>query len=713
MKKRKLKSALWTIGLLLAAAVLIAIPFFMELGAQASSGGPSILSAQAKTGTIRTDLCGAGTLKEQKALSIEAPDGVKLKEILVKDGQHVNQGEALARIDPVSVMDTISKVQQTLDDLNEQIRDVMDEKESTKLKCRTDGRLIALYCGVGDSVQDVMLDRGALAVVSLDGMLCLSFSCEKDISVGSEVSVILPDGSEVPGRVATSLSGVVSVTLSDEHLCFGQTVRVADQSGTELGKGVVQAHSEWRVLASSGTVKALNADVGDPLGEGDAILTLEDADSAEYDRLCQIHRVYEKMMTELFVLYQERFVYAPDSGFVTLPEDTSAILLASEDQTPTLRLLVNAPMDGSDSYVNYAGVVTGISESGIAVNMRPDPLTAVDYLNVTVSRDEMTVPMVNTADPSVPVFFRVDGTWQQGSLSALAVGDVLLFVYDGETPVWIVRIEHASEEQLEKPDQPAQPQTPDQPELPDQPPLPQTPDLPSMPQMPDPNAGLSFDPNAFLNQIPSNYVFSGPGSAYSGMDVNGQYSSMTEAQEEAARLYTQERTRFMSVTPADTMLLEIRVDELDVLKLSPGQKAEVTVDALPGRSFHTVIDEIVTVGQNAGGSSKYSVRMTLERTGEMLDGMNAAAVIPLDDYENVLLLPVEALVENEAKTCVYRGYDKRTGLTGLTEVQTGVSDARFVEIRAGISAGDTVWYAYYDKLEPSTKVERSKARRFG
>ena len=89
----------------------------------------------------------------------------------------------------------------------------------------------------------------------------------------------------------------------------------------------------------------------------------------------------------------------------------------------------------------------------------------------------------------------------------------------------------------------------------------------------------------------------------------------------------------------------------------------------------------------------------------MLGGMNAQALIPLKTYSDVLTIPVSALVEQGAKTCVYRAYDRKTGLQGLTEVTTGVCDAERVEIISGLRENDVIWYEYYDEMEISNKVD--------
>ena len=395
MKKRRIKSILWSCGLLLLVVFLACVPLLMELGAGASAGGPSIVSAQAEIGSIPTDLACAGSLCQQDSIEIDAPKGVMLRELLIEDGQHIAKDQILAKVDRVSVMSTIARVQQTLELLNGQIEEASDQKERSKLRCPAGGRVMAIYCESGDDVRDVMLSHGALAILSLDGMLSVRISTDQAVSVGDEVFVVLSDGTKRSGRVESALAGLISVTLSDEDAALGQSVRVEDLHGETLGSGELRAHSEWRAAASSGVVDALNAEVGEVLEEGDPVLTVTGANSVEYERLCACHRVYEDMLTELFVLYQEKTVKAPESGVVSVPEDTDAFMLCAGDAEPELYLLANAP-DGNDEavYVNFAGIVTAIGDDGLSMNMRPTPLTVEDYLTVSVSQDEMTVPMV-------------------------------------------------------------------------------------------------------------------------------------------------------------------------------------------------------------------------------------------------------------------------------------------------------------------------------
>ncbi len=163
--------------------------------------------------------------------------------------------------------------------------------------------------------------------------------------------------------------------------------------------------------------------------------------------------------------------------------------------------------------------------------------------------------------------------------------------------------------------------------------------------------------------------------------------------------YSISQQTLLSITPQDTMTISISVDELDILSLSLGQEAEITLDALTSRSFTGTVTAIATSGTNSGGNTKFAVEITMERTEQMLSGMNAAVKITLDTTEDVLTIPEAALVEEGSTVYVYTSYNEKTDTLGdPVVVQTGVSDGTTVEILSGLSLGDTFYYSYADTL---------------
>ena len=63
------------------------------------------------------------------------------------------------------------------------------------------------------------------------------------------------------------------------------------------------------------------------------------------------------------------------------------------------------------------------------------------------------------------------------------------------------------------------------------------------------------------------------------------------------------------------------------LSRSTPRTGAITVDALPGRAFTGTVTAINQNGKTIGGNSKYTVTITMPRAENMLDGMNAMAVL--------------------------------------------------------------------------------------
>lgn len=185
--------------------------------------------------------------------------------------------------------------------------------------------------------------------------------------------------------------------------------------------------------------------------------------------------------------------------------------------------------------------------------------------------------------------------------------------------------------------------------------------------------------------------------------MSGMYSGMTGGMtQQTFETYSLETVTVASVTSQEEMTLSITVDELDITRIYVGQVADITVDALSGEKFTAEVTQIASSGESSGGNSKFAVELTLQKSGDMLPGMTASAFFTLETSEDVLCVPVEALVEQGTQTVVYTGYDKEKDvLINPAVVQTGVSDGQQVQILSGLSEGDAIRYAYYDTLEIS------------
>lgn len=198
---------------------------------------------------------------------------------------------------------------------------------------------------------------------------------------------------------------------------------------------------------------------------------------------------------------------------------------------------------------------------------------------------------------------------------------------------------------------------------------------------------------------------SGNGAGTSANNISGSSSgaSQTEDTQETdssastsgTELSTSEYSTdvaLFTISPDDTMTLEVSVDELDINSVEIGQEAAVTFDAIEDKEFTGEVTEIGNTASVNGGVAKYTVSVSVPKDEEMKQGMNASATITIENRENVITIPVNALQEKGDKVFVYTEKDEDGNLSGETEVTTGLSDGTTVEITEGLSEGDTVYY---------------------
>ena len=157
----------------------------------------------------------------------------------------------------------------------------------------------------------------------------------------------------------------------------------------------------------------------------------------------------------------------------------------------------------------------------------------------------------------------------------------------------------------------------------------------------------------------------------------------------------------------EQMVISIDVDELDILSVQEGQEAQITLEALEDQLFTGVVTQVADRTSGSEGSAKYTVEITVDKEESMRVGMSASAVIITDKKENVVTIPSDAVQEQGPQIFVYTQYDSQEGvLSGIQEVETGMSDGEKVEITSGLEEGDTV---YYQRQESSSSDGESQS----
>lgn len=154
------------------------------------------------------------------------------------------------------------------------------------------------------------------------------------------------------------------------------------------------------------------------------------------------------------------------------------------------------------------------------------------------------------------------------------------------------------------------------------------------------------------------------------------------------------------VSNFDPLLAVLYVPENALAKLQPGQSAELTADALPGKSFNGRVARLSPVVDPQTGTFKVTVE--LHRPGrDLAPGMFSRVSITYDVHKNALTVPRSAVVTEDGESAVYV---VQAGVAHRVPVALGYIDGERVEILRGVANGDSVVTLGQNSLKDGTKV---------
>jgi multidrug efflux pump subunit AcrA (membrane-fusion protein) len=133
------------------------------------------------------------------------------------------------------------------------------------------------------------------------------------------------------------------------------------------------------------------------------------------------------------------------------------------------------------------------------------------------------------------------------------------------------------------------------------------------------------------------------------------------------------------------------VDEIDIMKIKTGQKATVSVDAIPNKTFTGKVSFISPFGAaDTSNVIKFNVTILLEPTDvDLKGGLTATADIGISTVENALIVPLSAVTTTgTSSTVTVAAGDK--GKTEKRQVMLGIQNQQYVQILKGLTESDQV-----------------------
>ena len=155
-----------------------------------------------------------------------------------------------------------------------------------------------------------------------------------------------------------------------------------------------------------------------------------------------------------------------------------------------------------------------------------------------------------------------------------------------------------------------------------------------------------------------------------------------------------ERQTIITIPDLRRMGVNVKIHESYIKKIKEGQKAHITVDAFPDQPLTGKVTKVGVLPDSQNrwlnpDLKVYLTTVTIDGTNTWVKpGMSAKVEILVDHLEDVVYVPVQAIVPDGGKQFCYivRGSEPER-----REVTTGEFNDEFIEIKKGLKAGERVW----------------------
>lgn len=686
-------------------------------------GNASVQEASAASGDIANTITGTGSLEADDSDTVKIPSGITIKEVKVESGDAVSKGDVLAVVEETSVLGAMEEVQEQIEETEEDMNECKSDTETQEVTAKVSGRIKKNYVQESSDVAQSMVDNGALMLLSLDGKMAADFTGVSGVAAGDTVTVTLSDGTVKEGSVESVSGADCTVTFSDDGVAVDDTVTAAKADGTKIGTGKAYIHEQLEITGTGGTVSSVSAAENQEVSAGDTLLTVNTGEkSVKYRQLAAKREALTQSLQKLVTISQTGTITADIDGTVGSVNVSagSAVQSSSAVSSGTTSSGSSAAKASNMSYTSSASgasflLLSSASETAAgketALDNDAEQQTDICLQFAIGEGTESTAGLLALATPQTDGVPQTEANSSDGAYTGSIVWNPQADTFEGGTEYQAQITLTAGEGYCFGADSVSKLQvgilsgltvSEDAKTLEFCVTFPVTAETtPQETQKEQNESGQDENKNQVSGSDGETVEASAKAAAVTGTSTDTAAAADTEttAQQTSSSDSTEDTSSYSTDVTAftlasnDSMILSVSVDELDINSVSKDQEAEVTLDALEDSSFTGTVTKVGSSSQSSGnGVAKYTVEITIPKDAQMKEGMNASAVITVEEKKDVVTIPVNALQEKGDKTFVYTKKDDEGNLSGEQEVSTGLSDGDKVEITDGLSEGDTVYY---------------------
>ncbi len=154
-----------------------------------------------------------------------------------------------------------------------------------------------------------------------------------------------------------------------------------------------------------------------------------------------------------------------------------------------------------------------------------------------------------------------------------------------------------------------------------------------------------------------------------------------------------EREELIHLPTTTSMVAEIKVHEASLRKIKLGLPVKIAVDAVPGMVFWGKVSKVALLPDAQSMWMNPDLKVyatTIDITGDsdlLRAGMSCRAEVIVDQYQDVLQIPVQSVYRVAGKTVVYLAGEDEPHMQPVT---IGMDNGQWVRILGGVSEGQKV-----------------------
>ena len=615
--KMKNKKVFWgSIAGCAGLAIILAGGFFLQAkGASKNQTETTVQSAEAKTGTISTTVEGTGSVSNGAATDVVVPTGIKVKEVLVESGDTVEEGQVLATLDEASIASELLEVKENIESVEDEIDDLSSDAQ-------TEGTTEYLQAKVLNGELTELQE----AETTLTGLLetqTITATCAGTVSsvnVEADTEITKSSGSSSSG---SSLSGSSSSAAATGMSTAGSsTSESSDSSETTTSSDSTSSTN----TSASGTYSLmfLSASTsGTSASSADSTTNTTEAQSQSTDSKA-VYVSTESDTTETSdsekITSVDVKVTAPKTG-----EKPQTTITETDQYTGTISW--NCSTDTFEAGTSYTADIRLTAKDGYVFSARILPeISGADITSEVLENDagqsvlriKAKFTKTSAKDSNNNGSNNNGSSNDTGSSTGNNGNSSNGNTSNSGTASVAISSGGASSGSTSGVNESGATAT----------------------------GGITGGTASGSSESDSSDSGSAAGSSDSSDSVSTDGSS-TSAQ------YSAYETAAFSIASDEKATVSINVDELDITSVKEGQTAKITLDAIDGEEFEGTITSVSSEASSGSSSAKYPVEITFDKTDDMRIGMTASASISIDEAEDAVLIPVDALQEKGNKTRDY------------------------------------------------------------